>query len=379
MVKKKDIKEIVTGNHPDPFSILGMHISGAGSREHVEVRAFLPEAAESWITADATHMIFHMEKIHADGFFIAHIPEKKSFPYTIGLKTHDSKTDSRKDPYAFDRVLNDYDLHLIGEGSHYQKFEKLGAHVMEIDGIRGVHFAVWAPNARVVSVIGDFNRWDSRRHPMRYIMSTGLWEIFIPGLHEGEAYKFHIKSRYGTYHAEKADPYGFYFEMRPKSASIIYDIDKFAWNDEDWMRKRSQKNWFESPLSIYEVHLGSWMRVADEANRFLNYRELARTLIEYVKKMGYTHIELLPVSEHPLDASWGYQTIGYFAPTSRFGLPQDSHFLHIYSVSTLRPDVNNPDTALTQQHQPAGHQYDICQARIRHSKEDNFLLHSGHN
>ncbi len=327
MVKKKDIKEIVTGNHPDPFSILGMHIAGAGSREHVEVRAFLPEAAESWITADATHMIFHMEKIQADGFFIAHIPEKKSFPYTIGLKTHDGKTDSRKDPYAFDRVLTDYDLHLIGEGSHYQKFEKLGAHVMEIDGIRGVHFAVWAPNARVVSVIGDFNRWDSRRHPMRYIMSTGLWEIFIPGLYEGEAYKFHIKSRYGTYHAEKADPYGFYFEMRPKSASIIYDIDKYAWNDEDWIRKRSQKNWFESPLSIYEVHLGSWMRVTDEDNRFLNYRELARTLIEYVKKMGYTHIELLPISEHPLDASWGYQTIGYFAPTSRFGLPEDFMYL----------------------------------------------------
>lgn len=226
-----------------------------------------------------------------------------------------------------EQVLTDFDLHLIGEGSHYKKYEKLGAHVMEINGIKGVHFAVWAPNAKRVSVIGDFNNWDGRRHPMRVLGSSGVWEIFIPGLDEGELYKFEIKSKSHNYIAVKVDPYAFYFELRPKSASIVYNINKYQWNDSTWMEMRAKKNWFESQVSIYEVHLGSWMRVPEEGNRWLTYRELADKLVKYVKEMGYTHIELLPVTEHPLDASWGYQTIGYFAPTSRFGTPED--FMHL--------------------------------------------------
>ncbi|MCL4537419.1 MAG: 1,4-alpha-glucan branching protein GlgB [Nitrospirae bacterium] len=222
------------------------------------------------------------------------------------------------------RVLTDFDLHLIGEGTHYKNYEKLGAHVVEIGGVKGVHFAVWAPNAKRVSVIGDFNHWDGKKHPMKLLGDSGIWEIFVPGLDEGELYKFEIKSKYKGYKEQKADPFAFYFEVRPKSAAIVYNIEgKHKWQDAEWIEMRGKKNWFESPVSIYEVHLGSWMRVPEDGSRFLTYRELADKLIPHVKKLGYTHIELLPISEHPLDASWGYQTIGHYAPTSRFGKPED--------------------------------------------------------
>ncbi len=222
------------------------------------------------------------------------------------------------------RVLTDFDLHLIGEGTHYKNYEKLGAHVVEVNGAKGVHFAVWAPNAKRVSVIGDFNHWDGKKHPMKLLGDSGIWEIFIPGLDEGELYKFEVKSKYRGYKEQKADPFAFYFEVRPKSAAIVYNIEnKHQWQDAEWMEIRRKKNWFESPVTIYEVHLGSWMRVPEDNNRFLTYRELADKLIPYVKELGFTHIELLPISEHPLDASWGYQTIGHFAPTSRHGRPED--------------------------------------------------------
>lgn len=222
------------------------------------------------------------------------------------------------------RILTDFDLHLIAEGTHYKNYEKLGAHVIEVDGVKGVHFAVWAPNAKRVSVIGNFNHWDHRKHPMRPLGNSGIWEIFIPGLDEGELYKFYIESKYHGYKEQKADPFAFFFEVRPKSAAIVYNIEnKHKWEDDEWIQKRAKKNWLESPISIYEVHLGSWMRVKEEGNRFLTYRELSEHLIPYVKSLGFTHIELLPITEHPLDASWGYQTIGYFAPTSRYGRPED--------------------------------------------------------
>ncbi len=223
-----------------------------------------------------------------------------------------------------ERVLTDFDLHLIGEGTHYKNYEKLGAHVVEVNGARGVHFAVWAPNAKKVSVIGDFNHWDGKKHPMKLLGDSGIWEIFIPGLDEGELYKFEVKSKYRGYKEQKTDPFAFYFEVRPKTAAIVYNIEnKHKWQDAEWIEMRRKKNWFESPVTIYEVHLGSWMRVPEDNNRFLTYRELADKLIPYTKELGFTHIELLPISEHPLDASWGYQTIGYFAPTSRHGKPED--------------------------------------------------------
>jgi 1,4-alpha-glucan branching enzyme len=320
---KEDIKLITNGRHWNSFSVLGMHIVGDRTSKHIEVRAFLPEAGVAWIIDEEENKVYPMKKIHNEGFYIAQLPHEKNFPYNIRIKTDNGNISEFKDPYSFGQVLTEYDLHLIGEGSHYKKYEKLGAHINEVDGIQGVHFAVWAPNAENVSVIGDFNRWDNRRHPMRFIGSSGIWELFIPGLQEGEIYKFEIRSKFNKYHAVKSDPYGFYFERRPKSASIVYDISKYRWNDGKWMKKRPDTNWLEFPMSVYEVHLGSWMRVLEEKNRFFTYRELADKLINYVKQMGYTHIELLPVSEHPLDASWGYQTIGYFAPTSRHGTPDD--------------------------------------------------------
>jgi len=323
---QENIRKIVNNNHPDPFSVLGLHLVGDGGKKHVEIRAFLPDAREAWVIDERDSSFHRMENVYRYDFFTVKTDDKAPFPYRIAIKQYDGSEHEFKDPYSFLPVLTDFDLHLIGEGTHYRKYEKLGAHVMEVNGVRGVHFGVWAPNATNVSVIGSFNSWDRRRHPMRLLVPSGIWELFVPGIDEGEVYKFFITSRYHNYETEKSDPYAFYFEFRPKSASIVHDINKYAWQDHAWTEYRSKKNWIESPVTIYEAHLGSWMRVPEEGNGFLTYRELAETLIPYVKEMGYTHIELLPVSEHPLDASWGYQTIGYFASTSRFGTPEDFMF-----------------------------------------------------
>jgi len=320
---QENIRRMLTGKCGDPFAFLGMHKVKDKYGTSLQVRAFLPEAEEACIVDEETGMQYPMEKIHKQGFFLLTLEREEIFPYLIKTRSPEGLISEGKDPYAFGRILTDFDLHLIGEGSHYNKYEKLGAHVTELNGTDGVHFAIWAPNATSVSVVGDFNRWDNRRHPMRFLGQSGVWEIFVPDIGKGDVYKFYIKSRYNNYEAEKSDPYGFYFEYRPKSASIVYDIDRYSWGDEEWMKKRPETNWLEAPVSIYEAHLGSWMRVPEDGNRFLTYTELSDTLIEYVKQMGYTHIELLPVAEHPLDASWGYQVIGYFAPTSRFGTPDD--------------------------------------------------------
>ncbi len=321
---KEQIKLILNAKHWDPFSTLGMHIIEQDGKKVITVRAFLPEAQTVRIVDIKANKSYQMEKIHKAGFFEAICTGKKDiFLYRISIKSIDGTTSDFYDPYSFLPVLSDFDLHLIGEGSHYKTYEKLGAHAMEINGIQGVLFAVWAPNAKRVSVIGNFNNWDTRRHPMRILGASGVWELFIPGLGEGEVYKFEILSKINKHLSEKADPYAFYAEIRPKSASIVYDINRYQWNDNAWMKSRPGKNWFESPVAIYEVHPGSWMRAPEEGDRYLTYREMAGKLIHYVKGMGYTHIELMPVTEHPLDASWGYQTIGYFAPTSRYGKPED--------------------------------------------------------
>ncbi len=226
--------------------------------------------------------------------------------------------------------LTDYDLYLFGEGTHHRAWEKLGAHAGEVDGRRGVHFAVWAPNAERVSVVGDFNGWNPGSQPMMVRPKAGLWEVFVPDLKPGDLYKYHIASRIGGYQVDKADPYGFAAEIRPRTASRVWNLDNYSWGDGEWMANRSAKNSLSSPLSIYEVHLGSWRRVPGEGNRWLTYRELAVQLADYVHDAGFTHVELLPVTEHPFDGSWGYQTIGYFAPTSRFGSPSDFMFLVDY-------------------------------------------------
>jgi 1,4-alpha-glucan branching enzyme len=225
------------------------------------------------------------------------------------------------------RVLTDYDLHLFGEGTFLRAFEKLGAHRVTAGGMVGIHFAVWAPNAAQVSLIGDFNSWDGRVHPMRNLGPSGVWEIFIPGLADGEKYKYEIRTRSGAV-LKKADPYGVSFEVPPQSASVVRDISNYVWHDAEWMATRDSFNsWLERPMSVYEVHLGSWARVPEDASRFLTYRELADRLVPYVQETGFTHVEFLPVMEHPFSGSWGYQVLGFFAPTSRFGPPEDFKYL----------------------------------------------------
>jgi 1,4-alpha-glucan branching enzyme len=224
-----------------------------------------------------------------------------------------------------DRTLTDYDLHLLAEGTHYRTFEKLGAHVVE----GGAHFAVWAPNAASVSVIGDFNDWNPAAAPMQLRPEAGVWELFIPGVHTLACYKYHVVSRLAGYSAAKADPYAFYSELRPGTASRVWDLNSYEWHDSEWMNGRPA-NRLTCPMSIYEVHAGSWRRVPEEGNRWLTWRELANQLADYVCEMGYTHVEFLPIAEHPFDGSWGYQVTGYFAPTSRFGTPSDFMYLVDY-------------------------------------------------
>jgi 1,4-alpha-glucan branching enzyme len=235
---------------------------------------------------------------------------------------NDNAVEIFKDSYSFLPTLSEFDLYLFNSGDHHRIYDKLGAHSLEVNGVGGVQFAVWAPNARSVSVVGNFNNWDRRRHAMRVLGASGVWEIFVPGLKEGELYKFQIKTKSGNV-LDKADPYATEMELRPKTASKTNFLKQYDWNDNAWINRRAESDHLGEPISIYEVHLGSWARVTEDNNRWLTYRELAERLVAYVQERGFTHIELMPVMEHPFDASWGYQVTGYFAPTSRFGNPQD--------------------------------------------------------
>jgi 1,4-alpha-glucan branching enzyme len=226
-------------------------------------------------------------------------------------------------------TISEFDLYLLAEGTHYRSYEKLGAHITEKDGKRGVQFAVWAPNAKRVTIIGDFNNWNPNAAIM-HPSTAGIWEGFIPNIGQGASYKYHIESRYRDYKVDKADPYGFASEIRPQTASRVWNLENYSWQDESWMKNRTNTNSLSAPLSFYEVHLGSWKRALDENNRWLTYRELAPLLADYVQDAGFTHIEFLPVMEHPFDGSWGYETLGYFAPTSRFGTPDDFMYLVDY-------------------------------------------------
>ncbi|MFN3430340.1 MAG: 1,4-alpha-glucan branching protein GlgB, partial [Candidatus Sericytochromatia bacterium] len=222
--------------------------------------------------------------------------------------------------------LTEFDIHLLAEGTHYRTYEKLGAHPRELDGVAGTHFAVWAPNAAEVSVVGDFNEWQWHANPMKQA-GAGIWETFIPGVKQGVVYKYGIRSKIDNYSVEKADPYGFASEIRPATASKVWDLSTYQWNDAEWLKQRPQVNALEAPLNIYELHLGSWMRNPDADGAWLTYRDITTKLVAYVKELGYTHVELLPIAEHPFDGSWGYQVVGYFSPTSRFGTPED--FMHM--------------------------------------------------
>lgn len=326
----KNVPSIDDGNlysllgayHGDPFAVLGMHQVG----DHLVVRVFRPDVrAVTVIDRCNPKRTFAAERIHQDGFFEATIPGNERFEYLLEHESHEGVRWTAADPYSFGILLGEMDLHLFCEGNHHELYHKLGAHLTEANGIAGVVFAVWAPNAQRVSVVGDFNNWDGRIHPMRKLLPGGVWEIFIPGIKEGAHYKFEVKGAHGGL-TLKSDPFAFFSQNGTQTASLVFDLNRFQWSDQEWMEQRRSKSWHTEPVSVYEVHLGSWARVPEEGNRHLSYREFAQRLVDYVVEMGYTHVELMPVAEHPFDGSWGYQVAGYFAPTSRFGNPDDFRY-----------------------------------------------------
>ena len=324
-LEARAMEAIVRGEHGDPFAVLGPHRVTTNGRVGTAVRAFVPDArAVRLVGPDVPGAPHEMTRIHTEGLFEVVVSGRAApFAYRLEVDGVDGKRSTVDDPYRFATTLGDYDRHLLAEGTHYEAHERLGAHLRVLDGVAGTVFAVWAPNARRVSVVGDFNGWDGRRHPMRLHPANGIWEVFVPGLGEGERYKYEIITRSGEPVALKADPYAFAFELdTPRTASVVTALEH-QWNDGAWMAERSRRQGHSTPIAIYEVHLGSWARAPEPGDRFLTYQELAERLAGYVKDMGFTHVELLPVTEHPFYGSWGYQTIGYFAPTRRFGAPRD--------------------------------------------------------
>ncbi|WP_013322952.1 1,4-alpha-glucan branching enzyme [Gloeothece verrucosa] len=341
-ISPEQVNQIVYNLHHDPFEILGGHpVEDNGKIKQWVVRAYLPKAQEAWVVFPTDRKEYPMQAVHHPNFFecLIDTPELANYQLRIRSGEHEQVI---HDPYAFrSAILTDFDIHLFGEGNHHRIYEKLGSHPVEIDGVKGVYFAVWAPNARNVSVLGDFNQWDGRLHQMRK-RDNSVWELFIPDIGVGSSYKYEIKNWEGHIY-EKSDPYGFQQEVRPKTASIVADLNSYQWHDDEWLEKRRHSNPLSQPISVYEVHLGSWLHASSAEKtqllsgesepvqvsewntqaRFLSYYELAHKLIPYVKELGYTHIELLPIAEHPFDGSWGYQVTGYYAPTSRYGTPED--------------------------------------------------------
>lgn len=322
--------KIAQARHHDPFDVLGLHPQKDLTRlcvyaPNIQSLSLLPEKQT-------------LERIpHSDFFEWKGDASSITSPYQLQQTDSEGNTFEFYDPYSFAPQLSEFDLHLFAEGKHWHIYRMLGAHLHTIEGVSGVLFATWAPSAERVSIIGDFNHWDGRRYPMRNRGNSGVWELFIPGLGEGNLYKFEIRNHNSGKVVQKTDPYAQQFENRPKTASIVTSEKKYDWQDNEWMKQRLEYDWLHQPTSIYEVHLGSWQR--DDEGNFLNYRDIAHRLTEYIQQTGFTHIELLPITEHPLDASWGYQTTGYFAPTSRFGTVDDFHYfvdyLHQHNIGIL--------------------------------------------
>jgi 1,4-alpha-glucan branching enzyme len=311
------VQALVEGRHGDPFAILGQHPVEHGS----VVRVFMPGAtAVELVSPETGDRLASLEIVHPAGLFATHLDRHCAYRLRIFWPEAVQETE---DPYSFGLLLGDLDLHLIGQGTHYELSHVLGAQAMTIHGIPGVRFAVWAPNAQRVSVVGDFNAWDGRRHPMRRRSVSGIWELFVPRLGPGDRYKYELIGPNGQLLPQKADPVARASEAAPATASIVARSEPFPWSDHDWMGSRAARQSERAPISVYEVHAGSWLRLSDEGNRSLDWAELSARLIPYVAGMGFTHIELLPIMEHPFGGSWGYQPLGLFAPTGRYGSPED--------------------------------------------------------
>lgn len=330
---KDELNKIVSFESSNPFLVLGPKLSD----KTLTITSYLPFALDAWIKPKKKHREkldlkekIQMKRVTPQNIYQAEFENvKEIFPYVILYEDQNGITHEIKDPYAYPLQITDYDLYLIGEGNHFKIYEKLGAKIKKVNKTMGVHFAVWAPHAKAVSVIGDFNNWEEGAHPMENLNNQGVWSLFIPEIYEGEKYKYAIKTKKNEIKI-KSDPFAFQAEVRPQTASVVSSLKEYKWKDNDWMKIRAKSDFKRKPMSIYEVHLGSWKRNLNEESEypknewgFLNYRQLAHELVDYTKEMGFTHLELLPIMEHPLDTSWGYQVVNYFAPTSRFGTPED--------------------------------------------------------
>ncbi|MGV2104457.1 1,4-alpha-glucan branching protein GlgB [Agrobacterium vitis] len=311
------VQALIDGRHGDPFSILGPHRTD----EETVVRAIFPGAlGVEMLDRNSNAPVGRLNLVHPGGLFAGELRSSSRYRFRIEWQ---GAVQIAEDPYAFGLLLGDMDLHLIAEATHYDLARTLGANPREMDGVAGVGFAVWAPTAQRVSVVGDFNSWDGRRNPMRLRQSGGIWELFIPGLGPGERYKYELIDAQGNVLPQKADPVAKASEAAPGTASIVASNAPFAWTDQAWMTRQNADAAAREPISIYEVHLGSWLRIAEDGNRWLDWVELSQRLVPYVKSMNFTHIELLPITEHPFGGSWGYQPLGLFSPTGRYGTPED--------------------------------------------------------
>ncbi len=320
-LSNSEIKALEDARHGDPFSVLGAHFIDGDNGTELVIRTLQPHAKKVEVV-DGDGKRTRLRKVSKGGLYEKVWPGiDRIDPYELRIEPEEGDVYQLPDPYSYGPMLDNYSLQLWGEGNNYKAYEMMGAHIKEIDGVVGTHFVVVAPSALRVSVVGAFNDWDGRRHPMRKYVDQGIWEIFIPGVGEGDIYKYEIKSDQYELPFLKTDPYGFWCEKRPKTASVVTQLDNYKWNDNSWMQKRQKC--FDEAMAIYEVHLGSWKLKQGSEEGFLSYREMADELVGYVKDMGYTHIELLPIAEHPYDPSWGYQITSYYAITSRFGKPQD--------------------------------------------------------
>ena len=320
----------------NPHDLLGMHRAKVCGKWGIVVRAFLRDVRSCQLVAyeDMPERRYDMPRVKNTDLFELFIPDRQeNFAYRLRVECGNGEIRQFYDPYCFLPTLSADDLYLFNKGEQHRVYEKLGSHVRTLGNVRGVSFAVWAPNARRVSVVGDFNHWDGRYHPMRPMGVSGIWEIFIPGVDKGAKYKYEIAGADGALRL-KSDPYALRYEPPPHNASIVWDISDYQWGDADWMNRRAKEDLRKKPFSVYEVHLGSWRRVVEEGHRPLSYREAAVALVDYLKKTGFTHVEFMPLSEYPFDGSWGYQVTGFYAPTQRFGLPEDFMFL----VDTLHQE-----------------------------------------
>ena len=320
-----ELESLLEARHRSPHQLLGLHPLGDGSG--LVVRAFLPEAAKVELVPvhEKGKPKIKLQRIHEDGLFEGVTKEaNKVYAYELLITDTAGATRRTRDPYSFLPTLGEQDLYLFGQGNERRIYDKLGAQLRTIDGVAGTSFAVWAPNAQRLSVVGEFNQWNGRCHPMRMLGASGVWELFIPGLGEGTLYKYEMIDADSRLMV-KTDPYGFFYETPPKNASIVWNNTKFQWTDQKWLEQRAKTNVLRAPMSVYEVHLGSWRKKS--AAESFSYRELAGPLVDYLKEMGFTHVEFMPVAEHAFYPSWGYQVTGFYASTSRYGTPDDLQFL----------------------------------------------------